>query len=392
MTASDGRSGEGRGDLNQPPLSPSHGFGAALKVEDGKPRLPGNLHTNRRLSQWLAFHADGRVTITPGKVELGQGILTTLSQIAADELDVDFARITARPASTPDSPDEAVTSGSLSTQDSGSALRHACAAARMIFLGVVAQRIGVPLEAITHRGRPLPRPGRRDRQLLGAGRPGAAGVRGAAEASAKPPGARRIAGTSVAAHRPAGQGLRRRPLRARPAAAGDAACAGGAAAGARRDAGRDGARARCPAMRGWCATAASSPCWPRPNGMPRPPPPASPRRAAGSAADTLPEQAVLADWLREAADAGRAQRRAAARAMPAPPAARTLARSFHRPYLAHASIAPSCAVARWEGDAVEVCTHSQGPYNLRADLAKALRCAPETDRRAAPRGRRLLRP
>ena len=109
------------------------GFGAAMPPADGKPRLPGSLHVNRRLSQWLSFHADGRVTITPGKVELGQGILTTLSQIAADELDVDFRRVTAQAAATPDSPDEAVTSGSLSTQDSGGALRHACAAARAIF-------------------------------------------------------------------------------------------------------------------------------------------------------------------------------------------------------------------------------------------------------------------
>ena len=114
------------------------GFGAALRVDDGKPRLPGSLHTNRRLSQWLSFHADGRVTITPGKVELGQGILTTLSQIAADELDVAFHRITAQAASTPGSPDEAVTSGSLSTQDSGGALRHACAAARARISGSIA--------------------------------------------------------------------------------------------------------------------------------------------------------------------------------------------------------------------------------------------------------------
>jgi hypothetical protein len=53
----------------------SHGFGAALKVDDGKPRLPGSLHLNRRLSQWLHFRADGVVEVKPGKVELGQGIL-----------------------------------------------------------------------------------------------------------------------------------------------------------------------------------------------------------------------------------------------------------------------------------------------------------------------------
>ena len=67
------------------------GFGAALQVADGRPRLPGSLHMNRRLSQWLAIRPEGRVTVTPGKVELGQGILTALAQIAAEELDVAIA-------------------------------------------------------------------------------------------------------------------------------------------------------------------------------------------------------------------------------------------------------------------------------------------------------------
>ena len=53
-------------------------------ADDGRPRLPGSLHVNRRLSQWLSFEADGTVTIRPGKVELGQGILTALAQIAAE--------------------------------------------------------------------------------------------------------------------------------------------------------------------------------------------------------------------------------------------------------------------------------------------------------------------
>ncbi|WP_431269116.1 molybdopterin cofactor-binding domain-containing protein [Dankookia sp. P2] len=178
--------------------TPPSGFGAALRVDDGKPRLPGSLHLNRRLSQWLSFHADGRVTITPGKVELGQGILTTLSQIAADKLDVELHRVTARAAATPDSPDEAVTSGSLSTQDSGGALRHACAAARAIFTQVVAQRTGVPVESITVEDGTFHGPGGpigsywelADQALLE--------TEATPEARAKPPGARRIAGTSVA--------------------------------------------------------------------------------------------------------------------------------------------------------------------------------------------------
>jgi CO/xanthine dehydrogenase Mo-binding subunit len=52
--------------------------------------------------------------------------------------------------------------------------------------------------------------------------------------------------------------------------------------------------------------------------------------------------------------------------------ARTVRRSYSRPYLAHASIGPSCAVAQWTDPGVRVWTHSQGIFNLRADLAVAL--------------------
>ena len=49
---------------------------------------------NRMLDAWLRINADGTVTVFTGKVELGQGILTALAQIAAEELDVPLARVT----------------------------------------------------------------------------------------------------------------------------------------------------------------------------------------------------------------------------------------------------------------------------------------------------------
>ena len=52
---------------------------------------------------------------------------------------------------------------------------------------------------------------------------------------------------------------------------------------------------------------------------------------------------------------------------------RTMRRQYTRPYIAHASIAPSCAIAQWNGDRLQVWTHSQGVYLLRADLALALK-------------------
>jgi nicotinate dehydrogenase subunit B len=48
------------------------------------PDLPVDLRANRRLDGWIRIDVEGTVTIFTGKVELGQGILTALSQIAAD--------------------------------------------------------------------------------------------------------------------------------------------------------------------------------------------------------------------------------------------------------------------------------------------------------------------
>src|SRR5207248_2248633 len=84
----------------------------------------------QRLTQRVHFERDGTVTIASGKVDLGQGISTALAQIAAEELGVPLEKVRILPASTAYSPDEGVTSGSLSIQDGGKGLRKACAELR----------------------------------------------------------------------------------------------------------------------------------------------------------------------------------------------------------------------------------------------------------------------
>src|SRR5436190_6763578 len=86
----------------------------------------------RRLTQRVHFERDGTVSIATGKVDLGQGISTALAQIAADELGVALEKIRILPSSTAYSPDEGVTSGSLSIQDGGKGLRKACAELRAL--------------------------------------------------------------------------------------------------------------------------------------------------------------------------------------------------------------------------------------------------------------------
>src|SRR5712671_3890124 len=112
-------------------------------VAETRLKRPGSLEKNPRLSQWLRVYRDGTVSIYSGKVEIGQGILTALAQIAAEELGITLERIRMVAADTSVSPDEGVTSGSLSIQDSGAALRRACAQARVLLLERAAARLGV---------------------------------------------------------------------------------------------------------------------------------------------------------------------------------------------------------------------------------------------------------
>src|SRR5947199_1292437 len=122
--------------MNQPAPTPS------------PPALPVSLAANPKLSAWLKFSSTGQVTVSPGKVEIGQGIVTALAQIAADELDIDLSRVQMVRASTAVSPNEGVTSGSLSVQQSGRALRHACAEVRQTFLQLASERLGVSIDAL----------------------------------------------------------------------------------------------------------------------------------------------------------------------------------------------------------------------------------------------------
>ena len=103
--------------------------------------LPLSLIDNPILSQWVAFEP-GRVRIATGKVEIGQGILTAMTQIAAEELDVKPEQIRIVSGETDVSPSEYYTSGSYSVAVGGAAIRLACAEVRSMFLDKAAAAIG----------------------------------------------------------------------------------------------------------------------------------------------------------------------------------------------------------------------------------------------------------
>lgn len=85
--------------------------------------LPRDLVANPRLSTWVSLTDDGHVGVRVGKVELGQGITTALAQVAADALGVGIEEIRMLTAYTAVGPDEGLTAGSMSVFDAAPALR-----------------------------------------------------------------------------------------------------------------------------------------------------------------------------------------------------------------------------------------------------------------------------
>jgi len=121
-------------------LDPRVGRAAATK---GK---PVGLDT---VDSFLAIAADGTVTVYSGKVDLGTGVRTALTQIVAEELDVPFANITLIQGDTDLTPDQGVTYGSLSIQNGGVQLRQAAATARRALLQIAAAQLKVSPDTLT---------------------------------------------------------------------------------------------------------------------------------------------------------------------------------------------------------------------------------------------------
>lgn len=100
------------------------------------------------LRAYLAIGADGRVTVFSGKVEMGQGVLTSLAQMAAEELGVDLASIDMVLGDTDKCPWDAGTFGSMSTRFFGPTLRAAAAKARGIVQTLAAAKLGVSADKL----------------------------------------------------------------------------------------------------------------------------------------------------------------------------------------------------------------------------------------------------
>jgi CO/xanthine dehydrogenase Mo-binding subunit len=336
------------------------------------PTLPPLLADNPRLDQWVGFPEPGVVRVATGRVEIGQGVLTAILQIAADELDVSPDRIRLDTGDTTLTPNEGYTAGSMSIQYGGVALRLACAEVRARFLAAAAARLGCAAAALSVQDGTI----RRDGAATGADYWSLAGaVDLAAPATASAPvkraGEHRVVGASlprvdlegkvfgepVFIHDLSPPGVVharvvRQPRRAAVLGAVDEAAIRRAAKGDIQFL-RDG---NFLAITGADETAVEAAAAVAQN------------HVAWDGVEPLALIQEEARWL--------LQQPAIDRVIGAPPVAAAPGRveaTFSRMHIAHASIGPSCAIARYENGRLQVWTHSQGVFPLREALARALK-------------------
>lgn len=98
---------------------------------------------------YLRIDETGRVTLFSGKVEMGQGINTSLSQMAAEELGVSLDAITIVMGDTDLVPFDQGTWGSLTTRFFGPAVRAAAAEARGVLMKLASEKLGTPREQLS---------------------------------------------------------------------------------------------------------------------------------------------------------------------------------------------------------------------------------------------------
>ncbi len=271
-----------------------------------------------KLPQRVRIEADGTVSIAVGKVELGQGISTALAQIAAEELGIALEKIKVLPVSTEYCPDEGVTSGSLSIQDGGKALRQACAelkgraekpAAEYRIVGTNAPRLDLPSKLAGRASyvQDLVLPGMLHARVLRPPRPFAKLE-------------------SIAAH---------------PGLVRDGNFA--AVLAEREEDAIEAARKLC-------------------------------AKAVWSGGPAAPED--IYGWLKAHVAESKVQKENADAAAKAR-GVKHFKAEYHKPFICHASIGPSCALAWLKGDRLEVWSHTQGIFNLRKEIALVLRMPEE---------------
>jgi nicotinate dehydrogenase subunit B len=344
------------------------------------PKPPGSLEKSPYLDSWIRIDADGGITVFTGKAELGQGFKTAFQQIAAEELDVAFASLKVVTADTRLTANEGYTAGSHSMQDSGTAIQNAAAQARALLVDEAAKRLDLAAENLrTENGAVIAPDGRK----LSYGELVAADmlhVQAQASSKLKDPATFKVMGQSIARvdipAKVTGGVAYVQDLRlpgmvharvARPPSYGAQLIDCDAAAieklpGVVKVV-RDGnflavvAKGEFQAVKAVQALSAA---------------------AKWKENARLPKQDDLLSLL----TTGLASKDSVIfeRSNPSARGQKTIEATYTRPYQAHGSIGPACAVAQFSDGAVTVWSHTQGVYPDRAAIAEMLRLPPASVR------------
>ena len=108
-------------------------------------RLPDDFNA------FLKIGEDGRVTGFTGKIEMGQGVHTSLAQMLADELDVPLDAVNMIMGDTDLCPWDMGTFGSMTTRFFGPPFREAAAAAKAVLVELAAERLNIPKDRLRTR-------------------------------------------------------------------------------------------------------------------------------------------------------------------------------------------------------------------------------------------------
>ncbi|MFP6736941.1 MAG: molybdopterin cofactor-binding domain-containing protein [Rhodospirillales bacterium] len=345
-----------------------------------------SLENSPNLDDWIAIEPDGRVTVRSGKVDIGQHVSTAVAIIAAEELDIEPARIDVPIAVTGIAPNEGITSGSMSMETSGEAVRRAAAMARRHLLGLAADALAAdPGDLEVHDG--LVRAADSNRtisywELMGSQD---FGIEVDEDIALKSPDKFKFMGQKTIAREMSGivtgahifvhdmvwpDMLHARLVRPPHYWAKLKSLADGAG-GRLKDQGLelvvDGSFVAVAGADEWAAVKAAERLandieWDMGDGL--------------DAGDVFANLLGNARVAMPVIDGVPQQKDVPPLGDPPGHAALTLSAHFERPYTMHGSIAPSSAAALFEGGKLTVWTHSQGIYLLRLALADALQMEP----------------
>ena len=100
---------------------------------------------------FLKIGVDNRVVLYTGKIEMGQGAMTSIPQLLAEELDVNYDAVDIVMGDTDLCPWDAGTFGSLSIRHFGIFLREAASEARGVLLELAADHLSAPIGRLVTR-------------------------------------------------------------------------------------------------------------------------------------------------------------------------------------------------------------------------------------------------